>query len=419
MEQRKVTRGRIIFHIDMNSFYASVEIADDPSLKGKPLAIAGNVEERRGIIVTSSYEARAKGVKTTMPVWQAKRLCPELIVRKPNFHKYREASRQIFALLYEYTPLVEPVSIDEGYLDVTDCCKKMSAPELAREIQSRLLQELDLPCSIGIAPNKFLAKMASDFKKPLGITILRKREIAKKLWPLPLIAMHGVGKKTEEKLQSLGLKTIGDLARADQLVLKQQLGLHGVKIHERANGHDERLVDPDSIYDFKSVGNSTTLREDTTDEQILKAVFTNLAHEVGRRLRQKQVCAQNIQITIRDYRRKTITRSRKLESPIRTNDEILQAALFLWKKYWNGDPVRLLGITALDLVDKEFAYKQLDLFSYEEDVKQDHLSKTIDSIRKKFGEESLLMGGQLGGDRSELIRDRKRRGTSLDKDFLR
>lgn len=414
-----MARRRIIFHIDMNSFYASVEVADDPSLKGKPLAIAGDVEERRGIIVTSSYEARAKGVKTTMPVWQAKRLCPELIIRKPNFHKYREASRQIFSLLYEYTPLVEPVSIDEGYLDVTDSCKSISAPALAKEIQTRLLQELHLPCSIGIAPNKFLAKMASDFKKPLGITILRKREIAKKLWPLRLIEMHGIGKKTEEKLQSLGLQTIGDLAKANPLILKQRLGVHGEKLYERANGHDGRPVDPDSIYDFKSVGNSTTLREDTTDEATLKAVFTNLAHEVGRRLRQKQVCAQNIQITIRNHKRKTITRSRKLDSPIQTNDEILQAALFLWKKYWNGDPVRLLGITAHDLIEVEHAYKQLDLFSYKEDMKQEHLAKTIDSIRKKFGEESLLLGGQLGGDRSELIRDRKRRGTSLDKDFLR
>ena len=154
-------KGRVILHVDMNSFYASVEMANDTSLKGKPLAIAGDVEERRGIIITCSYEARKFGVKTTMPIWQAKKLCPQLIIQKPNFTRYREASVKMFELLRMYTELVEPVSIDEGYVDITACASLGSPIEIAKNIQTRLLETLDLPCSIGIAPNKFLAKTAS------------------------------------------------------------------------------------------------------------------------------------------------------------------------------------------------------------------------------------------------------------------
>ena len=182
--------GKVIFHLDMNCFYASVEQAHNPSLKGKPIAVAGNEKERRGIIVTSSYEARAKGIYTTMNVGEAKRKCPELLLLPPDFAKYRAASAAIFAILRSYTQLVEPVSIDEGYIDVTELAKTRHPLDLAKEIQDRILHELDLPCSIGIAPNKFLAKTASDMKKPMGITVLRKRQIAELLWPKQVIEKH-------------------------------------------------------------------------------------------------------------------------------------------------------------------------------------------------------------------------------------
>ncbi|WP_209123323.1 DNA polymerase IV [Alkalihalobacillus sp. BA299] len=413
-----ILKRQIIFHIDMNSFYASVEAAYDPSLRGKPVAVAGNVEERRGIVVTCSYEARAKGVKATMPVWQAKRLCPDLIIKAPDFTKYRSASLQMFEVLREYSPLVEPVSIDEGYMNMSHY-EGAEPLQKAQDIQRRLLEHLILPCSIGIAPNKFLAKMASEMKKPLGVTVLRKRDLSTKLWPLPLLEMHGIGEKTATKLNQLGLKTIGDLAQFDSSVLKERLGIYGQKLVERANGIDERQVDPDSVSDFKSVGNSVTLPADTINHVKIKTVFTNLAHEVGRRLKIKKVCSENIQITIRYRDRKTITRSRKLTSPVQTSDDILEAALFLWSKYWNGEPIRLLGITAMDLIEESQAYKQLDLFSYKDDEKKWKLSKTVDEIRTKFGQHSLLKGGQIGEERSEQLRDQKTRGTSLDKDFLK
>src|SRR5690625_3148176 len=201
MRQQRKQKARVIYHIDMNCFYAAVEMAHDPSLKGKPVAIAGNPRHRRGIIVTSSYEARDYGVKTTMPLWEAKRLCPHLTVLPPNFERYRTASKKIFQTLAKITPLIEPVSIDEGYMDVTDIEHPKNPIDTAYRIQNHLKSTLDLPSSIGIGPNKFLAKMASDMKKPMGITVLRIRDLPEKLWPLPIEKMYGVGEKTAAKLR--------------------------------------------------------------------------------------------------------------------------------------------------------------------------------------------------------------------------
>lgn len=410
--------GRIIFHVDMNSFYASVEAAHNPDLLGKPLAIAGNVEERRGIVVTSSYEARKKGVKTTMPLWEARKYCPELLVMPPNFPLYRQTSLQIFELLESYTPLVQPVSIDEGYLDITDDCKGKNPISIAEEIQQRIYKEIGIPCSIGIAPNKFLAKMASDMKKPLGITILRKRQLAELLWPLDVGEMHGVGKKTKEKLHELKIKTIGDLAKANPVQLELKLGINGKRLHERSNGIDDRPVDPDAIDDFKSVGNSSTFPEDLVDRQRVFTALTNLSDSVAKRMEQKGVLSFNIQLTIRYSDRTTITRSRKLDNPVSKPQDILDAAKYLFSKNWTGQPIRLLGVTGQQLVDRDEATVQLDLFSFEKDSKRADLYDTIGTIRAKFGDSSLLKGNQLQKDGSHTLRDEKRRGTSLDRDFL-
>ncbi|WP_017728260.1 DNA polymerase IV [Halalkalibacterium ligniniphilum] len=409
-------QGRIILHIDMNSFYASVEMAYNPSLKGKPLAIAGSVEDRRGIVVTSSYEARARGVRTTMPVWQAKRACPELIIMAPNFDRYRAASRKLFALLQEYTPLVEPVSIDEGYVDVTSSTSKKHPIDLAKEIQSRLLKEMDLPCSIGIAPNKFLAKMASDMKKPLGITVLRKRDIPNILWPMEIGEMHGIGKRSVQKFHKYSIKTIGDLAKADIHLLSQAFGINGKRLRRLANGEDNRPVDPDSIHHFKSVGHSTTLKEDTVNMQTIQQHLVRLSEAVNLRMRRKKVFARGVQLTIRYHDRKTITRSRKVENPLQFKDDFYHEALALLHKHWNGEPIRLLGITGYDLIEEQHAYKQLDLFQYEQEIKKDRLSKAVEELKSRFGEKAVIKGNDL------FLRQEKgthaTRGTSLQRDFL-
>ncbi|WP_010284512.1 DNA polymerase IV [Bacillus timonensis] len=415
MKEMYPKNGRVILHVDMNSFYASVEMAYDPALQGKPLAIAGNVEERKGIIVTCSYEARAFGVKTTMPLWEAKRKCPNLIVRKPNFERYRSASLAMFDILRSYTDLVEPVSIDEGYLDITDCYEKGSPIEIARSIQETVSKKLLLPCSIGIAPNKFLAKMGSDMKKPLGITVLRKRDVPTILWPMPVGEMHGVGSRTAEKLATINIHTIGDLAKGNDVQLKSLLGINGERIKQRANGIDNRPVDPDAISEFKSIGNSTTLPYDSTDEEELLGVIKRLSNSVGGRIRRKEMLSNNIQLMIRFADRKTVTRSRKLENPIDQDVEIFQAAKHLWKKHWNGEPIRLLGVTAQELVEKHEAFKQLDLFSYEKEAKKEPLLKVIDELKGKYGNEIVSNGIKLPKDKKPRNNEH---GTSFEKDFL-
>jgi DNA polymerase IV len=415
MKEMYPKKGRVILHVDMNSFYASVEMAYDPALKGKPLAIAGNVEERRGIIITCSYEARKFGVKTTMPLWEAKKLCPQLIVKKPNFERYRSASIGMFDVLRNYTDLVEPVSIDEGYLDITESFELGSPLEIAQSIQKRILEQLDLPCSIGIAPNKFLAKTASDMKKPLGITILRKRDIPSVLWSLNTNEMHGVGNKTAEKLKTIGIHTIGDLAKGNEIQLKSLLGINGLRIKERANGMDNRPVDPEAVSEFKSIGNSTTLPRDESNQQELFRVLASLAETVSVRIKRKNVLASTIGITIRYKDRKTITRSKKLPNPINQKDDITSLAKQLFLKHWNGNPVRLLGITGYELVEQDLAYKQLDLFSFEKDAQKEPLLKTVEILREKYGKKIIESAGSHKVDSFNNVGT----GTSFNKDFLR
>ncbi|MGP4072408.1 DNA polymerase IV [Piscibacillus sp. B03] len=401
-------KGRIIFHVDMNSFYASVEMAYNPDLKGKPVAIAGNPDERRGIVVTSSYEARKQGVKTTMPLWQAFDHCPKLIVLRPNFDRYREASKHMFSILSEATPIVQPVSIDEGYMDVTDYVGDENPIQFAEKLQKRILDELDLPCSIGIAPNKFLAKMASDMKKPLGITVLRKREIKEKLWSLEIGEMYGVGQKTAEKLKRIEVHTIGDLANTNVLTLKNLLGINGERLHQRANGIDHRPVDPDAVNEFKSIGNSTTLPYDVTDLTSIFRVFDQLSEKVASRLKYKNVVTENIQIMIRYHDRKTITRSRQLKEFIETKEEITQISKHLFQEHWNEEPIRLLGVTAQHLTPKDELYKQLDLFNYEKDAEKEKLYETMDQIKEKYGNQIFV---KLNDSNPSV-------STSFQKDFL-
>ncbi|MFB1098911.1 DNA polymerase IV [Terribacillus sp. JSM ZJ617] len=402
-------KGRAIFHVDMNSFYASVEMAFDPSLRGKPLAICGNPAERKGIVVTSSYEARKKGVRTTMTLWEARRLCPELLVLRPNFERYRKASSEMFKILQEVTPVIQPVSIDEGYMDVTDCAHLGSSLEIAQSLQERIMKELDLPCSIGIAPNKFLAKMASDMKKPLGITVLRKRDIPELLWPLPIEEMHGVGEKTAEKMRSLGIKTIGDLAQKDIYQLKRVFGVNGERLANRANGLDDRPVDPEAVHSFKSIGSSQTLPHDTTDDKELDKLLLDLSKSVEKRMHRKEAIAKGIQLMIRYHDRKTITRSMKLPNFLESAHDVFSHAQSLLQKHWNGEPIRLLGISVFDVAEKKEVGKQLDLFTYEKEASKEGLYQVIDQLTAKFGKNPFRT---LHSSSSDSMR------TSFQKDFL-
>lgn len=395
MPRERESRGRVIFHIDCNSFFASCEIARDPSLRGRPIVVAGDPKERRGIVLAASYAAKQQfGIYTTMPLTEAKKRCPSLVVRPPDFAFYREMSCRLFQWLERFPHVLERASIDEGYLDVTNRASIVHPLAFARHIQQGLLEQLSIPVSIGIAPNKFLAKMASEMKKPLGITVLRKRDVPHVLWPLPVEQMHGVGDKTARKLQALGLRTIGDMAKADRTLLERTFGVFGLRLHERANGIDPRPVDPEAAEKWKSVGNSTTLPHDADDEQELRAVLRQLAESVSARMKQKRVVSRTVQLTIRYHDFRTITRSQTEAAPLQTADDLFRAAARLLKRHWNGRPVRLLGVAALRVFDEREEGKQLDLFHYEEEAKAEALRKTVEQLRAKFGERALQMGAE-------------------------
>lgn len=363
-------KGRVILHVDMNSFYASVAASDDPALRGKPLAIAGNPNQRKGIIVTSSYEARSKGVKTTMPLWQAKQLCPELIVRRPDFDRYREVSRQIFDILEEYTPLVEPVSIDEAFMDISDCQKLGTPIDITHSIQKTIQERLGLPCSIGIAPNKFLAKMASDMKKPNGITILRKRDIPKKLWSLPIEEMYGIGNKTARKLKLYNINKIEDLVKTDTILLKGLLGVNGERLKRRAMGEDSRPVDPERASQFKSIGSSQTFPLDIYQYNELTSYLQQLSQKVEKRLARKNAVGNALQLMIRYSDHTNVSRSIRLNNYINQAADIYYYSEQLLADHWNGEPVRLLGITMQNSIPKKDVTYQLNMYQYMDDINE-------------------------------------------------
>lgn len=387
-------KARVILHVDMNSFFASVEQAYDASLKGLPLAIAGNPQHRRGILVTCTYEARAFGVYTTMTVGEARRLCPDLVIIPPDFDKYRKASAEVFAILRTFTDLVEPVSIDEAYVDITEIGGLTNALDITKSIQQKLLETLDLPCSIGIGPNKFLAKTASDMKKPMGITILRKREVEEVLWPLPVIDMHGIGKSTEQKLAELNICTIGELANADVIRLKTTVGKNGLRLKEYANGTDYRPVDPEAANERKSVGSSTTLAIDETEMAACLTIFQWLADKVAGRLKQQQLAGTVIMIQIRTADWQNHTRSKTMLNPLVTSEEIYREAITLFKAHWNHDPVRLLGITISNILPVENVVEQLSIYNFEKHAAEEKLDGLISTLNKKLGTDMIKRGNQ-------------------------
>ncbi|ANE48283.1 DNA polymerase IV [Paenibacillus swuensis] len=413
-------KGRVILHVDMNAFYCSVHEAVEPDrYQGKPLAVAGSVELRKGIIVTSSYAARRRGISTGMQVGKALKLCPDLILLQPDFHLYRHFSKAFMKIIYNYSPMLEATSIDECYVDISGSRQFGNPVEIAQKIQDRIMQELGLPCSIGIAPNKLLAKMASDMKKPNGITVLRIRDVPYVLWDKPCSHLFGIGAKTGEKLNKLRIHNLGDLAKADEALLSREFGVLGHWLKRAANGLDDGVVNPDREQS-KSIGHTTTLPANVTESADVHRVFLNLADQTARRLRKQQLVTQTIQITIRNPDMHTITRSSTLETPTEDADMIYKEACKLYAKHWKDrKPIRLLGITLQNLIAKTESAIQLDLFDYVESPKKEILNQTLDKLRDKFGESAVLTAGMLSDDPSALIRNHRVRGTSLQMDHLR
>ena len=354
----------VYFHIDLNVFFANAEVLLNPELKGKPIVISGAT--RRSVVSTASYEARAYGIHSAMPVSEAQKLYKDLIIVEGHYTWYRNLSERFMEIVRSYSSLVEQASVDECYADMTEAIKKFERPlDLAWSLQKQIYTELGLTCSIGVAPNMFLAKMASDMKKPNGITVLRIRDVKEKMWPLPIKDMRGIGNKTVPYMQEIGIRTIGDLANYNDIAkLREILGKNTDDYIDRANGIDHRELETE--WDAKSMGISETLLEDTNEYEELAGLIRTLARTLSKRLKNASKVGSSIHIRICYYDFRNITRAMKLSSPIWRADDIYNAAIALFEDNWEeGEAVRLLGITVGDFADEGYVTSQLNLFDEE------------------------------------------------------
>ncbi len=370
----------IIFHIDLNAFFASCEIARNPKLKNKPVVIGGSV--KRGVISTASYEARKYGIHSAMPVFQAQQRCKDLIILPGDMRYYQEVSKSFFNIIHKYTSKYEVASIDECYIDVTDIILYYeNIIELAKTIQEDVRNQLHIGCSIGIANNRFLAKMGSDLKKPNGITVLTKENIPYFLWPLPVGQMHGIGKKTTKRLNDEGILTIGDFAKKENYTtIKKLLGRNALIYYNRAHGLDVRKVDL-AKHSLQSIGKSSTLRENTDNVDEIKESLRRLSEAVALRAQNKGMVSNQISLTIKYDLQSVVNRSRRIEEPTNDFDKIYETILLLFDLNYTGDPLRLVGVTLNNVISLKNYNKQLTLFNYEtEEIQEENNLNTTDEL---------------------------------------
>ena len=388
---------RIIFHIDLNAFFASCETILRPELQNLPLAITGEKSSKRGIVVTANYVARQYGVHSAMPLMQAKKKCPHLVVASANFDLYRKISQQFIQLLHEYSDQVEKASIDEAYVDVTHLYQEIHPLHLAQQIQQRIFNELKIGCSIGIAPNKFLAKMASDMKKPNGITVLRKRDLPHILWPMPIEEMFGVGKASSPKLKQLGINTIGDLVHyKDVDKIEQLFGHHALKWIENAKGNDQNPINPNKYEVPSSIGHSTTFSKDYCFDEEIKAEAKRMCIKTSNRLKKYGLYAKTISIQLKDTSFKQITRSQTVQVPIQSVNELYPIIEELFDEHWEGQALLLIGVNTTNLVNTNKVTQQLNLFNYQSFASEEKLNQTIQQIKTKHGTHLIQKGIQKG-----------------------
>jgi DNA polymerase-4 len=384
---------RKILHIDMDAFFAAVEQLDHPELRGKPVIVGGD-PHRRGVVSTCSYEARKFGVHSAMPLSEAFRRCPVGIFLPVRGNRYAEISRNIMTIFYDYTPLVEPLSLDEAFLDLTGSERIFGPTEgIAREIVARVEREVGLSASIGLAPNKFLAKLGSDLRKPRGFVVITPKNALDTLENLPVGKLWGVGVKTEAALRGMGIHTVGMLRRVGPEVLTGKFGEAGYHLYQLAFGWDDRPVVP--AEEAKSIGHETTFQADSDDREFLAGVLLWLSEQVARRLRRNRVKGRIITIKLRDNHFKTITRRTTLTEATDLEEEIYREALDLAvQAQWGRGKVRLIGVSVSGFGDG--AHRQLGLFEPEEKpvaaAELQKLHQAVDALKNRFGEDVITKG---------------------------
>ena len=388
-----------ILHVDMDAFFVAVEVARDPSLAGRPVVVGGTGE--RGVVAAASYEARAHGVHSAMPATRARRLCPHAVFLPGRHDRYREVSERVMAVLASFTPLVEPLSLDEAFLDVSGARRLWgTGPEIAARIRERIRDEEGLTCSVGVAPTKFLAKLASEAAKPTasldgvrpgaGVVVVPVGDELAFLHPLPVRALWGVGPRTHERLDRLGIATVGDLARLPLDTLVAAVGdAHGHHLHRLANGVDERSVVPDQA--VKSIGHEETFARDRHDHAALVADLVRMADAVGRRLRAAGQAGRTVVLKVRFGDFTTITRSVTLPDPVDSGRAIAQAAEDLLSALDVSPGVRLLGVSANGLVAGGTEQLRLD-----DPADWSEADRTMDRIRERFGDDAIAPAAVLG-----------------------
>ena len=390
-----------IIHLDLDAFFASVEQRDNSAYRGKPLIVGGisggKGNSNRGVVCAASYEARKYGLHAGMPIWEARQKCPRGIFVPSQMNKYVESSKKFFQICSNYTPLIEPLSIDELFLDVSGCESLFGSSEtIGRKIKERVYQELGLKISVGIAENKFLAKIATNLGKPDGFYIIPSKDIQKILYPLPVSSLWGIGKKTEELLKKSGIYLVEQLANMPDSILENLLGKNGKKIKLLAQGIDENPVTPPS--DAKSIGKEATFSTNITEKAVLVKELLKISQLVGYTARKRGYKGKTITLKIRFHDFITFNRSKTLENPTHLDDIIFKTVVeLLGKVRHKKGGVRLLGIKLSNLTLGN-GIKQLKFLRDEEDKKDDkleQLTQSLDEIRKKFGKKAITRASLL------------------------
>ena len=383
--------ARIIAHIDLNAFFATCEVLRDPSLKGKPVIVGHS--GRSGIVSTCSYEARKYGVHSGQPTFQALKLCPQALVIEPHFRDYEIYSRSFFAYVREYSQIIEVASIDECYADFTKTLEGVTDVEgYLRDMQRKLYEATGLSCSIGLAPTKWLAKMGSDLRKPRGLTILRRRDFAKTIYPLDIEKFWGIGKKTAPELRKLGIATIGDLSEAtkkDDPSLKQILGRFYETVKDWVEGRGSDVVDTEP-WDPKSVGVSHTLMRDCTGFEEISSSLWDICQEVSRRAKKEKKVGKGMSLHVKDTSFKTHSKAKTFEELTDSAEVLYEAATKLYKAHFEDMEVRLIGVTLEKLTTLARQEIQMSLWNYEQYEQMDQTKLLISELNRKLKKPALM-----------------------------
>lgn len=408
-----MNKDRVILHCDCNSFFASVETALDPTLAGVPMAVAGSVEDRHGIILAKNELAKKFGIVTAETVFSAKRKCKDLVLVSPHYESYVKYSEKANAIYARYTDMIEPFGIDESWLDVTASSLFGTGEQIAEKIRSEIKDELGITVSIGVSFNKVFAKLGSDYKKPDAITIINRGNYRDFVYPMPVSNLLFVGKKTAAELGRMGIHTIGELAAASRELLALKLGKAGEQISKYARGEDDSPVLAEESDKSKSIGNGFTFKHDLVGREDCMTGIKFLSEEIGTKLRKRGLKCSTVQISIKDEYLRTIQRNAPQIPPTDISDEIASTAFDILCRVWSPEkPIRMITVTATNLVDAASLTEQFDIFGNPDDEKREKNGKreiAVDDIREKFGSRSIMRASVIGSDIGLVSKNKRKK----------